>query len=116
MRFARSTLLVALSAPPVIFAFTQRCGTNNPPTELKELHASHAKLDAIDRLAGPVRGYDPQDAPKAYAINTHVHIVNTGPTPAEGNIPQNKILEQVRSLLHIYSYLPYKLDCLGMQK
>lgn len=96
MYFLSTTnLLTALSAAQVIHGDVLRCGTNNPSAELRKVHASHARIDAAERLAHPGRSILPR-APR-HEINTYVHVINTGQAEENGNIAQSKILQQVRS-------------------
>lgn len=89
-----ANLLAALSAAQLIHGDVLKCGTNNPSLEFKEIHASHARIDAAQRLAHPGRSILPR-AP-SYAINTYVHVVSAGSAEEDGNIPQSKVLQQVR--------------------
>jgi hypothetical protein len=93
MRFVTfSSILVAIVAAPAIHASVLRCGTNAPSNELKNIHATHAGLDEIERLAHPARAVALEAT--RFVIDTYVHIIYAEDSDPD-NLPNETIYDQV---------------------
>jgi len=77
-------LLLAISSIPSANART--CGTGPPSAGL---HASHAKLYTLERAGRS--NYQLNNI----ALETYIHIISSGETLEEGNVPDSQITAQV---------------------
>ena len=88
MRFQLASFLIAsLSAT----ALGRKCGTESPSEALK----SQAVKFAAEALANPQ--FAIEQAAATISVNTYFHVISSGSSPSQGNIPDSQLTQQVSS-------------------
>lgn len=82
------------------------CGTPSPTAE--ELAANEAVVEQF-RAEVKARKAEKQGSPSSFVVDSgtiivFVHVINKGPTVAEGNITDSKVYKQVAALTQAYYY------------
>lgn len=89
MRFQFASLFFASIAATALAR--RSCGTPEPS---RELRAAAARFAADSRI----RNYQAQ---QALIVDTYFHVVSSGTTEAQGNVPDSKLKVQVSKYPHL---------------